>query len=165
MKTNHTTPVLISPEQLPQQRLATVITVPQKPAGLVIRHRYEQPKLFDAPKRSPRNVELICSAECAWSPMHNRIDNYYLGRRRNRWFLWNNWVNDNEIPWEWNWDYLSYTEGSASADIETIAAHLLLSFWQTQVANHELYDQPHWINLEGILDIPMIHAITREIWD
>ena len=31
-----------------------------------------------------------------------------------------------------------YTEGSAGADIETIAAHLLLSFWQTQVANHEL---------------------------
>ena len=50
----------------------------------------------------------------------------------------------------------SYTEGSASADIETIAAHLLLSFWQTQVVNHELYDKPHWINLEGILDIPMI---------
>ena len=165
MKTNHTTPVLMFPEQLPQQLVAAVIKVPKKPAGLVIRQHYEQPKLLDAPKRAPRNVELICSAEWAWSPMHNRIDNYYLGRRRNRWFLWNNWVNDNDIPWEWNWDYLSYTEGSFSADIETIAAHLLLSFWQTQVANHELYDQPHWINLEGVLDIPMIHAIAREIWD
>ena len=59
MKTDHTTPVLISPEQLPQQRLATVITVPEKPACLVIRQRYEQPKLLDAPKRSPRNVELM----------------------------------------------------------------------------------------------------------
>ena len=57
-------------------------------------------------------------------------------------------------------DYL-VTEGSASADIETIAAHLLLSF-QKQVANHELYDKPHWINLEGILDIPMIPRITRK---
>lgn len=75
MKTDHTTPVLMSPEQLPQQRVAAVITVPEKPSGLIIRQRYEQPKLLDAPKRSPRNVELICSAEWAWSPMHNRIDN------------------------------------------------------------------------------------------
>ena len=108
---------------------------------------------------------LICSAEWAWSPMHNRIDNYYLGRRKNRWLLWNNWVNDNEIPWAWNWDYLSYTENAGRADIETIAAHLLLNYWRAQVTDGELYDQPHWINHDGILDIPMIYAIQRGIWD
>ena len=164
MKTDHTTPVLMSPEQLPQQRLAAVISVPEKPERLLILQRYEQAELLNAPQRSPRSVKLICSVEWAWSPMHNRIDNYYLGRRSNRWFLWNNWVNDNEIPWEWNWDYLSYTSGTAKASVETIAAHLLLSFWRTQVRNGELYDRPHWINLEGILNIPMIHAIAREVF-
>jgi hypothetical protein len=165
MKTKHTTSVLMSPDQLPQQRIAAVVTIPEKPIDLVIRQWHEQPRLPDPPQRSPRNVTLICSAEWAWSPMHSRIDNYYLGRRKSRWLLWNNWVNDNEIPWAWNWDYLSYTENADRADIEAIAAHLLLSYWRAQVANGELYDQPHWINHDGILEIPMIHAITREIWD
>ena len=61
MKTDHTTPVLMSPEQLPQQRLA-VTTFPEKPATWLFGSG-EQPKLLDAPKRSPRNVELICSAD------------------------------------------------------------------------------------------------------
>ena len=82
--------------------------------------------MLDAPERSSQNDELIYSTKCAWSSMHKRIEHYYRGRRKNRWFLWNNWVNDNEIPSEWNWDYLSYVEGSASVDIETIAVHLLM---------------------------------------
>ena len=52
MKTDHTTPVLMSPEQLLQQRLAEVISVPEKPEKLLILQRYEQAELLNAPQRS-----------------------------------------------------------------------------------------------------------------
>ena len=162
MKTDHTTPVLMSPDHLPQQRVAAVITVPEKPTGLVIRPWYEQPKWVDAPKRSPRNVELICGAEWAWSPMHNRIDNYYLNPRRSGWLLWNNWVKDGGVPWTWHWDLMAYGNRCRS-DAKTIASHLVLELWKFDAKYHQV-DHFHWINSTGLLRVEDVQAIAREVW-
>ena len=162
MKTDHTTPVLMSPDHIPQQRVAAVISVPEKPTGLVIRQWYEQPKLLDAPKRSPRNVELICGAEWAWSPMHNRIDNYYLNPRRTGWLLWNNWVEDGGFPWTWHWDLMAHCE-KGKFDEKTIAIHLIKALWECE-QKHQMLDEYHWINNTGLLSVEEIQAIARKIW-
>ena len=165
MKTKHKSPLAMSPDSLPQQRLSEVTTLCERPAGLKIYSVWGEEKLKNPPQRSPRNVQFICSTEWAWSPMHNRIDNLYLGRRDRRWILWNNWVEDGGYPWTWHWDYLLYTSHTGELDPTTVATHMLLSMWQEEVAAEWLHEPPHWIANEGLLDVAAIHAIQREVWD
>ena len=165
MKTKHRSPLAMLPGSLPQQRLSEVKTLPNRPAGLDIYSVWDKAILKNPPVRSPRNVQFICSTEWAWSPMHGRIDNLYLGRRDRRWILWNNWVEDGGYPWTWHWDYYLYSSRTGELDPALVATHMLLSMWKYEVAAEWLYEPPHWIANEGLLDVASIHAIARMVWD
>ena len=77
----------MSPEELPQQRVYEVVDLPPTPAGLETKLDWVEPFPDDRPKTTPRKVQFLCAVEWAWSPMHNRIDNYYLHQRGKRWLL------------------------------------------------------------------------------
>ena len=94
MSTKHTSFIPMSPELLPQQKLAEVVSLPELPKGLDPKIEWVEPLLRQPPRSSPRKLTYLFSVEWAWSPMHNRIDNYYLNPRRTGWLLWNNWVED-----------------------------------------------------------------------
>ena len=164
MKTKHRSLVAMSPDSLPQQRLSEVVDIPNRPRGLEIFSVWDHPPMHNPPQRSPRNVQLICSAEWAWDPWHGRIDNLYLGRRDKRWILWNNWLEDGGYPWTWHWDYLLYSAPSRETDSTIVATHMLLSMWKYEVAAEWLNEPPHWIANEGLLHVAQIHAIAREVW-
>ena len=160
--TKHTSFIPMSPELLPRQRLNEVVTIPEIPRGLAPKVDMDKPLQLNRPKALPRKLNFLCSVEWAWSPMHNRIDNYYLNPRRSGWLLWNNWVEDGGVPWTWHWDLMAYGNRCRS-DAKTIASHLVLEVWKFDAKYHQV-DHFHWINSTGLLSVEDVQAIAREVW-
>ena len=105
MSTKHTSFIPMSPVQRPQQRLNEVVSIPTLLKGFNPKLEYSEPLRRQPPKGSPRKLTHLFSVEWAWSPMHNRIDNYYLNPRRTDFLLWNNCLNDHTVPWTWSWSW------------------------------------------------------------
>ena len=162
MSTKYTSFIPMSPELLPQQKFAEVVTLPDLPKGLDPKIEWVEPLLRQPPRSSPRKLTYLFSVEWAWSPMHNRIDNYYLNPRRTGWLLWNNWVEDGGYPWTWHWDLMAYGNRCRS-DAKTIASHLVLEVWKFDAKYHQV-DHFHWINSTGLLGVEEIQAIARDVW-
>jgi hypothetical protein len=162
MNTNHSSFIPMSPELLPKQWLNEVISLPIRSEDLDIQIDWLEPLFENRPKGNPRKLVFICSVEWAWSPMHNRIDNYYLNPKPKNWLLWNNWVSDCDAPWSWHWDLIAHAN-RIDADEKTIAAHMLMETWKTE-AEHTDLDRYHWINNTGCLSVEDVQSVAREIW-
>jgi len=108
----------MAPEHCPQQRLNEVVSVPLIHDKLKPKIDWLNPLQKRRPKGSPRKLSFLCSVEWAWSPMHNRIDNYYLNPRRDGWLLWINRLNDHTVPWTWWWDFVAYANKCKAEDEE-----------------------------------------------
>ena len=160
--TKHTSFIPMSPELLPRQKLNEVVTVPELPKGLDPKVALGEPLQRNRPKASPRKINFLCSVEWSWSPMHHRIDNYYLNPRRTGWLLWNNWVEDGGFPWTWHWDLMAYGNRCRS-DAKTIACHLILELWKFDAKYHQV-EKYHWINNTDLLSVEEIQALAREVW-
>ena len=90
------------PTELPQQRIHEVVGLPERPAEFDYEVGYGVLQGDAFSKNAPTNSIYLCQAEWAWSPMHNRIDAYYLHRDRNNWSLWskywdNNWASHETV--------------------------------------------------------------------
>ena len=162
MSTKHTSFIPMAPSLLPQQRLYEVVTLPKLPKDLDPKIEIDQPLLKNPPKTSPRKLTYLFSVEWAWSPMHNRIDNYYINPRRTGWLLWNNWVEDGGAPWTRHWDMHAHGRRCRS-DERTISIHLIKAFWEFDAKYHDV-EHFHWINNTGLLSVEEIEAIAREVW-
>ena len=103
----------------------------------------------------------MCSVEWAWSPISNRIANYYINPKPWGWAFWDNILDDHTVPWSWWWNFIAYS-GNTEADERTIAAHMLLEAWKDEA--NELLDHYHWINNTGCLEVEDIKAIARKVW-
>ena len=78
----------MSPDELPQQRIHEVITLPPRPEPFDCHIGYSQFPKGSLPSSTPSNMTYLAQVEWAWSPMHNRLDAYYLHRGRTHWSLW-----------------------------------------------------------------------------
>ena len=78
MSTKHTSMIPLSLKTIPQQRLYEIVRLKKPPKFLAPTVDIDKPLLRHRPKASPRKLTFLFSVEWAWSPMHNRIDNYYL---------------------------------------------------------------------------------------
>ena len=152
----------VSPVSLPRQKLNAVVTIPELPKGLAPKVELVEPLLRDPPKASPRKLTFLFSVEWSWSPMHHRIDNYYLNPRRTSWLLWNNDLDDGTVPWSWHWLLYAHC-AKAKCDEKTIAIHLIKALWESE-AEHQAVDQYHWINNTGLLSVEEIQALGRAVW-
>ena len=162
MSTKHTSFIPKVPQARPQQTLYEVVNLPELPIRLDPKVELDQPLRKNYPKASPRKLTYLFSVEWAWSPMNNRIDNYYLNPRRTGWLLWNNWVDDGCVPWKWYWQLVAYGNRCYS-DEKTIATHLVLALWKWD-AKENYVDHFHWLNNTGLLDVEDVQAIAREVW-
>ena len=70
----------MSPTELPQQRIHEIVGLPERPAEFNCEVGYGVFQDGAFPKNAPTNSTYLCQVEWAWSPMHNRLDAYYLHR-------------------------------------------------------------------------------------
>ena len=150
----------MSPEDLPQQRIHEVVTLPKRPEEFDFKVGYELFPYGELPKNAPTNSTYLCQVEWAWSPAHSRLDAYYLHRGRTHWSLWSKYWDDNWMKWE------QITVGYVprrGVDQKQAAVYLLLEFW-TFDAQENSVDEFHWINEDGFISIAELAAIAREVW-
>jgi hypothetical protein len=151
----------MSPEALPQQRIHEVVGLPERPEPFDCLVGYgEVPKKI-IPKSGPSSPLYLGQVEWAWSPMHIRLDAYYLHRGRTHWLLWSRYWDDNWGKWGW-----AAVACVAKKDVSErqAAVHLLVEFWKEE-AEESSVDHYHWINEDGYLSVAELAAIAREVWD
>ena len=150
----------MSPDELPQQRIKEVIGLPERPSQFDFDVGYGCSPKDGAPASGLENATYLCQTEWAWSPMHSRVDAYYLLKGTSEWSLWSKYWDDN-----WGeWQYICIgTVHRRGVDQRQAAIYLLLEFWECDVKENYL-DEFHWINETGYLDVAELSAIAREVW-
>lgn len=152
----------MSPEELPQQRVHEVITLPPRPSAFEGQCAFITPMPSTAaPKGSPRNATHLCSTEWA-SGGETRADAYYLNPRKTHWLLWIGFQDENSWNWKWTWSLYGYAP-RRRIDETQAAIYLLMDAWRQESANWGL-KRFDWINEEGLLSVADISAVSRAVW-
>jgi len=157
---DHEPKIPIRPEDLPQQRIHEVVTLPERPAVFDCEVGYDVPPSGSFLKNASTNSTYLCQVEWAWSPAHNRIDAYHLHRGRSEWFLWSKYWDNDWMKWEHIGNGTVHRHG---VDQKQAAVYLLLEYWAFD-AKEGYVDEFHWINEDGYLSIAELAAIAREVW-
>ena len=148
-------------EDLPQQRIHEVVGLPERPAEFNCDVGYGCTPHGGVPQAGISMATYLCQVEWAWSPMHNRLDAYYLHRGRSAWSLWSKYWDDNWGKWE---DICVGHVRRRGVNQMQAAAYLLLEFWKYDAQNSGA-DCYHWINETGYLSVADLAAIAREVWE
>jgi hypothetical protein len=151
----------MSPDELPQQRIHEVITLPPMPEPFNYTVGYGQFPKGSLPSNIPRNMTYLAQVEWAWSPINNRIDAYYLHKGRTHWSLWSRYWDDNWSQWS---DMAIGCVPRRGVSEHQAAVYLLLEFWKDEITGNSL-DEFHWINEQRYLSVAELAAIAREVWN
>lgn len=149
------------PEELPQQRITLVASLPPRPAGFV--GKREPPESVPLPARMPRSAKYVGQFEWAWGPNNSLLVAYYLStnRERTHWLLWVRPYDDN---WgKWDEPQVQVYAPKQNVPAKTAAAYLLLDSWTEEIRESSL-DHFHWINKVDFLSVEELHAIGRVVW-
>ena len=150
----------MSPTQLPQQRVYEVVDLPKRPKSFDCRVGYGCSPRDGLPKTGLDHAAYLCQVEWAWSPMHSRLDAYYLHRGRSEWSLWSKFWDDD---WD-RWEHIGIgTVGRRGVSQTQAGVYLLIAFWRQEITDSSL-DQFHWINEAVELSVAQLGAMAREIW-
>lgn len=151
----------MSPEALPQQTVYLVPPAPRVPEHWAVDFANQGPAF---PARMPGSARYVAQVECAWSPMHSRIDAYHLSlnRRRDRWLLWLSFFDD-EV-WRFTGTHIAASGPRACLSATDAAVLLLQAYWTREAQGDMELDAPHWINQDGLLDVPRLKEIERRVW-
>jgi len=139
------------PEELPQQRVYEVLTLPDRPDPFNWRAGYREVSQEVALKNGPRSPIYLGQVQWAWSPMHDRLDAYYLDKEHRHWILWIR-------HFAGNW-YPGACAPHSEASKKQAAVYLLIAFWQAHDCGNF-----HWINEANYLSVAELQAIAREVW-
>lgn len=152
------------PEDLPQQRVTPVVTLPARPPQFHVRCHWER-ELSDQhrPKKMPKTARFVATLEWAWAPMSDRLSEYYISTNQARahWLLWSRSYDDNECRWR---DTL-YAYGPKKRVLEKTAAVYLVFEDLRRGSEVSNLDRFHWIGADhGLLSTPELLAIARAVW-
>ncbi len=149
------------PEELPQQRLREVVELPPRPEGLepCCTMDLDVPKEY-RPKGDPRRATFLAMVEWAWSPMHSRLDAYYLGQKGPLWLMWirnaDPYDDDGSGWWLYAWGR------RRGVNPRQAAVYLLMEAWSYEARGH--LDAFHMIDDTGLLSVADLAAIAGEVW-
>jgi len=157
-------PPAMSPEELPQQRLYEVVSLPNFDS--LPSPQLEKSGLAGIQEIKPSSATFLCQAEWSWSPMHHRLENYHvsLNTKRDKWLLWVSYYNDWERPWRWETYQEVYSvERSKVVKKGAVSLQLLWKYW-SDARDNEYIDEFHWIGACGDLLISDIQTLGRAVW-
>jgi hypothetical protein len=152
----------MSPQELARQRSPEPTILPDRPEGFIGHcHWTVSMPAADRPKGSPRKVEYLGQAEWADSPMHSRLDAYYLQTRGRYWLLWIRSLDDNAwVPtWEWSLYGWALRKG---VDREQAAVYLIMDAWREEARSG--LGRFAWIGDAGMLSAVGMNAIADRVW-
>jgi hypothetical protein len=151
----------MSPDQLPQQRIVPVASIPARPNPFDAFVGWNEKPDGVVLANGPSNPEYLGQVEWAWSRMKNRVDAYYISRGRSHWMLWLYSYDDN---WgKWDWLPIGYVPRK-NISLDQAAFHLLIDFWRWDKEKGDL-DHYHWLNEEGYLDASQWRTIALLVWN
>jgi len=157
--------VPMGPNDFPQQRLYVIQQLPARPESLELTHLdYEADHFFDGIPKVPTQKSIyLCQVEWAWSPMHSRLDCYFIHKGKSHWLFWFGHFVD-EDPHNWHWEYYpAIATPHTGVSQAQAAVYLLSEFWRSQLSWFEL-EQFHWINGQGFLSVSHTQAIADLVW-
>ncbi len=135
-------------------------TAPVRPSGWSA--KVGAPDGHIGPTEKPHSARHLGQVEWSWSPMHSRLDAYYLSldRSRTRWLLWLR-------PFDDNWGRWEPAAVVAHAPRARLAAEvagklLLMDYWTSMAAQGT--GRFHRINEPGIFDAAELRELARTAW-
>ena len=147
------------PSEVPQQQVYLLKDMPRRPDGFrgaCIYYEDRPDGLVEPPE--PNNPTLVGGVEWAWSPMHSRLDNYFIERRGEWWLLWDAFEDENTWNGEVVWNLYGAAKSEVASEYEA-AAYTLMDAWAGDEVDHF-----HWINQEGVLSAGDMNEIARAVW-
>lgn len=153
----------MSPTQLPQQRVTTVIRMPDRPTEFHSCPAFDSEQHCELQQQCiPDSADYLCSLEWAWGPTNDLLVGYYLSddNERNLWLLWTHAYNEDSLDW------VSLLQRFAPRlDLsERDAAILLLHDCLLSERRRSGLEKYHWVAKEGLLNSSEVECVAREIW-
>lgn len=116
------------------------------------------------PATMPRKAHCIGRVAWTWSPMHSRMDEYFLSMDSSRtlWLLWSRYYDDNWGRWETP-TVAAYGPRKGTTAMAA-ASRLLEAIWREERHGFGELDQFHLVTAEGLLCKNDLMAVGREVW-
>jgi hypothetical protein len=148
----------------PPQQIYETVKLPPRPKNFYGRtHWFEPMPEKIAPKTKPNKAYYLGTCGWSWSPMHSRIDAYYLNYRNSHWQLW---VRDCEAIW-WNTPDEEWFLGAyclkRRATVREASLYLIMDLWKLEAREVDL-DHFHRIHDEGLLSVAEFRTLGRLVW-
>lgn len=152
--------VPMHPAALPAQRITEVVTLEPRPEPEECIVGFGKvPRKYQT-KNPPRNPLYLGQMNWSWSPMHSRIDAYYLHRGRHGWVLWV-WMPVTS-DWYWEWEVAGFMSKAGVSERQA-AQYLVMEFWKYEKEWNDL-EHFHWINVASYLSVAEMLSISAQVW-
>ena len=161
-KTPDTSPVWIDPIDKPIGNIFLVRDIPERPTDLEIRTTWDRNTFPDGQPVEPDSALYLGALEWSWSPMHSRMDSYYLSYDKDHWMIFMHLLEDGSSSWEWSW-YLYAIAPRVSADDRSVGFWMIHDLLKYDAVTHEV-DEFHLVSGEGLLTVGDFENIGQLVW-
>ena len=158
-------PVWLDPADKPLERLYLVTDVPTRPENLSVNMAWSDAVWPKSLPDKPSPALYLGALEWSWSPMHSRLDSYYLSYTADHWLVFLHNLEDGGFESEWTWEWYLYAIAEHVLDDEhTIAFWLIYELLRQDHRSHEL-DHFHLVSDTGVLSVGDFLNIGKLVWE
>jgi len=158
-------PVWLDPADKPLERLHLVTDVPIRPENLSVNMAWSDTVWPKSLPDKPSPALYLGALEWSWSPMHSRLDSYYLSYTADHWLVFLHNLEDGGFESEWTWEWYLYAIAEHVLDDEhTIAFWLIYELLRQDHRSHEL-DHFHLVSDTGVLSVGDFLNIGKLVWE
>ena len=155
-------PIWIADWEKPSEHIYQVRDEPERPAGLETKVCWISSCWPEAPEE-PEMTLYLGALEWSWSPMHSRLDSYYLSKTDHFWLIYLHVLEDGGEEWTWNWSLYAFAERFECADLLAVGYWMIHDVLETE-ADSENLDCFHYVSGEGALSVGHFRMIGDHIW-